>query len=32
VQLDLWRADTIVLIDWLMTVDLNDVPIAHPAE
>ena len=26
------RADAIVLFDWLKTVDLNDVPIAHPAE
>ena len=32
VQLELWRADAIVLFDWLKTVDLNDVPIAHPAE
>jgi hypothetical protein len=32
VQLELWRADAIVLFDWLMTVDLNHVPIAHPAK
>jgi hypothetical protein len=32
VQLDLWRADAVVLFDWLMTVDLNEVPIRHPAE
>jgi hypothetical protein len=32
VHVGLWRADAIVLFDWLMTVDLNDVPIAHPAE
>lgn len=32
VQLELRRADAIVLFDWLMTIDLNDVPIAHPAE
>jgi hypothetical protein len=32
VQLELWRADAIVRFDWLMTVDLDDVPIAHPAE
>jgi hypothetical protein len=25
-------ADAIVLFDWLMTVDLNAVPITHPAE
>ena len=32
VQLSLWRADAIVLFDWLMTVDLNSVPVTHPAE
>lgn len=32
VQLQLRRADAIVLFDWLMSVDLNDVPIDHPAE
>ena len=32
VRLDLWRADAVVLFDWLMTVDLNEVPISHPAE
>lgn len=32
VQLELWRADAIVLFDWLMSVDLDDVPISHPAE
>jgi hypothetical protein len=32
VRLELWRADAIVLFDWLKTVDLNDVPVAHPAE
>ena len=31
-QLSLWRSDAIVLFDWLMTVDLNSVPITHPAE
>lgn len=30
--LTLWRADMIVLFDWLTTVDLNKVPITHPAE
>jgi hypothetical protein len=32
VQLSLWRADAVVLFDWLMTVDLNTVPITHPAQ
>lgn len=32
VRIDLWRADAIVLFDWLMSVDLNTVPITHPAE
>jgi hypothetical protein len=32
VCLDLWRADAVVLFDWLMSVDLNVVPITHPAE
>lgn len=32
VEVQLWRADAIVLFDWLMTVDLNQVPITHPAE
>lgn len=32
VELRLWRADAIVLFDWLMSVDLNSVPITHPAE
>jgi hypothetical protein len=31
-KIDLWRADAVVLFDWLMTVDLNSVPISHPAE
>lgn len=31
-ELSLWRSDAIVLLDWLMTVDLNAVPITHPAE
>jgi hypothetical protein len=30
--LTLWRSDAIVLFDWLMTVDLNSVPIIHPAD
>lgn len=32
VTLDLWRADAIVLFDWLARTDLNTVPIEHPAE
>lgn len=32
VRIDLWRADAVVLFDWLMTVDLDAVPITHPAE
>ena len=28
----LWRADAIVLFDWLMSTDLNPVPITHPAQ
>jgi hypothetical protein len=26
VALELWRADAIVLFDWLMTVDIDSVP------
>jgi hypothetical protein len=32
VTLTLWRADAIVLFDWLMTTDLNTIPMTHPAE
>jgi hypothetical protein len=32
VRIDLWRSDAVVLFDWLMSVDLNAVPIRHPAE
>ncbi|MEX0698947.1 MAG: hypothetical protein WD354_04365 [Acidimicrobiia bacterium] len=32
VTITLWRADAIVLFDWLMHTDLNAVPIEHPAE
>jgi len=31
-SIHLWRADAIVLFDWLMTTDLNTVPITHPAQ
>ncbi len=30
--IEIWRQDAVVLLDWLMTVDLNAVPINHPAE
>lgn len=26
------HADAVVLFDWLMTTDLNTVPITHPAQ
>jgi hypothetical protein len=32
VTIRIWRADAIVLFDWLMHTDLNTVPIEHPAE
>jgi hypothetical protein len=32
IELKLWRADAIVLFDWLHRVDLNTVEIDHPAE
>ncbi|MFI5715586.1 hypothetical protein [Nocardia sp. NPDC051750] len=32
VTLSLWRADAIVLFDWLATTDLDSVPITHPAQ
>jgi len=32
VAINLWRADAIVLFDWLMSVDLDRVPIEHPAQ
>jgi hypothetical protein len=32
VPIELWRADAIVLLDWLMTVDLDQLPVSHPAE
>jgi hypothetical protein len=31
VSITLWRADAIVLFDWLMRADLNAVPADHPA-
>jgi hypothetical protein len=32
VNLRLWRADAIVLLDWLNTVDLDTVPVSHRAQ
>jgi hypothetical protein len=32
VSISLWQADAVVLFDWLMTVDLDAVPITHPSE
>jgi len=32
VAIELWRADAVVLFDWLMSTDLNSVPITHPAQ
>jgi hypothetical protein len=32
VELELWRSDAVVLFDWLVTVNLNDVPITHPSQ
>jgi hypothetical protein len=32
VEIALWRADAVVLFDWLMSTDLNTVPITHPAQ
>jgi hypothetical protein len=31
-EIHIWRSDAVVLFDWLKTVDLNAVPISHPAE
>ncbi|MEH0937261.1 hypothetical protein [Micromonospora psammae] len=32
VDLTIWRADAVVLFDWLQEVDLDRVPITHPAQ
>ena len=32
VSISLWRADAVVLFDWLMSTDLNTVPVTHPAQ
>ena len=31
VTIELWRSDAVVLFDWLMSTDLNEVPADHPA-
>jgi hypothetical protein len=31
-RLTLWADDAVVLYDWLMTTDLNTIPINHPAQ
>jgi hypothetical protein len=32
IRIEIWRSDAIVLFDWLMSTDLNTVPITHPAQ
>jgi hypothetical protein len=32
VTVKIWESDAIVLFDWLMSTDLNTVPITHPAQ
>ncbi|MFE2537082.1 hypothetical protein [Streptomyces sp. NPDC059371] len=32
VNVRLWHADAVVLFDWLMSTDLDAVPITHPAQ
>jgi hypothetical protein len=32
VEIRIWHSDAIVLFDWLMSTDLNTVPITHPAQ
>ena len=32
VEIRLWRSDAIVLFDWLMSTNLDSVPITHPAQ
>lgn len=32
VEIKLWRSDAVVLFDWLMSTDLDTVPISHPAQ
>ena len=32
VDVRLWSADAVVLFDWLLKVDLETVPVDHPAQ
>lgn len=32
VSLELWRPGAIVLFDWLMSLDMDTIPIEHPAQ
>jgi hypothetical protein len=32
VDVRLWAADAVVLFDWLLKVDLDRVPVEHPAQ
>lgn len=32
VTIELWRADAVVLFDWLQTTDLNTIPQTHPSQ
>jgi hypothetical protein len=32
VTVRLWRADAIVIFDWLSSTDLDSIPITHPAQ
>ncbi|WP_067811804.1 hypothetical protein [Actinomadura kijaniata] len=32
VNVALWRADAVVLFDWLTSTDLDTVPVTHPAQ
>ncbi|MGW2863620.1 hypothetical protein [Streptomyces sp. NPDC001205] len=32
VNVRLWHPDAVVLFDWLMSTNLNSVPITHPAQ
>ncbi len=32
VDVRLWTADAVVLFDWLLKVDLDKVPVEHPAQ
>ena len=32
VDVRLWMADAVVLFDWLLKVDLDAVPVDHPAQ